>query len=138
MSDEPFDKIDQFCKTKHKNDIIRNIAFAQYQKQFIELVNKKNGATSGSNISDAEAKAIQDTLLSDGQLSASLRIAEDLFEEECTSYLQPRVKKNGLKSFWTSVLASIIASFLYSILLIIIFIIAQDQISNWLSSIEAK
>ena len=125
--------VTEYCNSNGKSSVVGSIAFSIYQQQLEELI--ADSQNNGEGLSDNEISTMRTTLLSQNSLSAHVRLAEDQLAEQTRSAIKPLLKKEGFKNFLVSVGASVIASFLYSILLIIIFVVAQEQIASWLSSL---
>ena len=128
----PFQIIDTHCETNHKSTVVRNIAFGVYEQQLQELVADKT-EENGQPPTDDELRTMKETLLSRNSLTSHVRLAEDMFAEQSKLHMKPLLKKHGSKEFWKGVGASIVANIIYSILLLVLFMVAQDQISSWLS-----
>jgi len=128
----PFDVISDYCNAQDKNTVIRDLAYSIYRQQFESLSKDANG-------DQTSISAIQKTLLSQGNLVAHVRTAEDMLNRQFQSELKPIHSKAAKVSFWMSVGSGIVGNILYSLLLILIFVVAKDQLSSWLSTlIEAK
>lgn len=128
--------VQEYCRKNNKSAVITALTYSVFQKQFEELIEDntdEEGAPSKTKID-----AMRMTLLSDASLNAHLRVAEEMQLSETQDVLQPFMRKESIKNFWHSVSASVVASFIYSVLLIVIFIVAQEQIGTWLSSLTVK
>lgn len=133
MSKEtPFEVISEYCNSEDKNTVVRDLAYSIYRQQFEDLSKDANG-------DQTSIDAIQKTLLSQGNLVAHVRTAEDMLSRQFQSELKPIQSKATKDSFWFSVGSGVVSNILYSLLLIIVFVIAKDQLSSWLSTlIETK
>lgn len=128
----PFEVMSEYCNDQDKNTVVRDLAYSIYRQQFESLSKDANG-------DQTSIDAIQKTLLSQGNLVAHVRSAEDMLDRQFQNELKPIQSKSTKDSFWLSVGGGIVSNILYSLLLIIIFVIAKDQLSSWLSTlIEVK
>lgn len=125
-----FEIITEYCQTHEKNSCIRDLAFSIYQQQYESLINETNDKNSND--------AIRKTLLSNGNLLAHVRTAEDMLIKQFEADLKPIQARAAKDVFWMSVVSGIVGNILYSLLLIIVFVIAKDQISSWLSSLATS
>ncbi|MER0336177.1 hypothetical protein ABRZ81_23485 [Vibrio vulnificus] len=124
----PFVVITEHCNKQDKNNVVRDLAYSIYRQQY-ESLTKDNPSDTNS------IGAINKTLLSEGNLVAHVRSAEDLLKRQFKSELEPLQAKATKDSFWLSVASSIVGNVLYSLLLIIVFVIAKDQLGTWLQSL---
>lgn len=131
-SKNAFEVISEFCNDQDKNTCIRDLAYSIYRQQFESL-------TKDSGDDQTSIDAIQKTLISDGNLAAHVRTAEDILKRQFQAELKPIQSKATKDSFWLSVGSGIVSNILYSLLLIILFVIAKDQLATWLATlIEQK
>ena len=128
--------VQDYCQKKNKSAVVTSLTYSVFQKQLEELIEdntNKNGAPSSTRI-----EVMRTTLLSDASLDAQVRVSEEMLLSEIQNTLKPILRKESIKSFWSSVSASIVASFLYSFLIIILFIVTQEQLTTWLVSLTKK
>ncbi|TOB47527.1 hypothetical protein CGK04_24200, partial [Vibrio parahaemolyticus] len=91
------------------------------------------------NMDEQGIKTVQMTLLSQGNLEAHVRTAEDMLKRQFQEQLKPIQAKSTRDSFWFAIISGIASNILYSLLLIVVFVVAKDQLGSWLSSlIESK
>ncbi|MEZ9083934.1 hypothetical protein [Vibrio harveyi] len=124
----PFTVITDYCNAQDKSSVVRDLAYSIYRQQYESLTNDSQG-------DENSIIAIKKTLLSEGNLVAHVRSAEDLLKRQFKSELEPLQAKATKDSFWLSVGSSIVGNILYSLLLIILFVIAKDQLGTWLQSL---
>ncbi len=128
--------VQEYCQQRSKSSVVTSLAYSIYQQQLEELVTENTNGNAAPT--DAEISTMKTTLLSQNSLSAHVRFAEEMLSTEVDKAITPHINKEGSKTFWTSVGGSIVANFIYSILMILLFVVAQDQIGSWLSSLPEK
>jgi len=124
----PFQILDDYCHENEKTQCVRDLAFSIYRQQFEDLTKDKANDQNAVN-------QVQEVLLSQGNLVAHVRSAEEQLEKQFTDELNRIKKRTAKESFWMNMLSGIVGNVIYSLLLIILFIIAKDQLSTWLSSL---
>lgn len=124
----PFEVIAEYCQQQQKNTCIRDLAYSIYRQQYESLT--KDGTTDQTSID-----AIQKTLLSQGNLVAHVRSAEETLKKQFEEDIKPIQAKSTKDSFWFAVLTGVVGNIIYSLVLIVLFIVAKDQLSSWLTSL---
>lgn len=127
----PFEVIDEYCQKQRKNGCVRDLAFSIYRQQF-ESLTKDSGGDQKS------IDATQKTLLSPGSLVAHVRSAEELLRKQFEDDLKPIQRRDKRSSFWFAVFTGVFGNIVYSLIIIVLFVVAQDQLSTWLSSLVQK
>ena len=123
----PYETIDAYCKQNKKNNCVRDLAYSIYMQQS-DLLSQDPSLTPA---------AIQTILLTDANLLAHVRSAEDALSAQVENEVKRIRKELGTKSFGMSIVSGVVGNIVYSLLLVVIFILAKDQISTWLSSLSA-
>lgn len=134
MDSKSFQAVDDYCKDLRKAPIIAYLAHAYNEEQFRELVEQKQKA--GTALAAADIHIIVETLSAKRNIEANVRRAEQSLDDAIRQGMQPYLKNQETKAFWISVGGNVLASFIYSILLIVVFIVAKDQITSWLQSVQ--
>lgn len=136
MTQDVYNKINEYCTSKFDGVLVpaeRDYVLRTFLDSYYAAVDEQTKAN--QPLTQEQEETILKSLLTEKIMSEKIALSQKYYKELKDSLKADFEKEQSKSSFFKDVGVNLVSNLIYSIALILLFVVAEDQLSSWLSQL---